>query len=44
MVGEVLQPPDGGIAIGDPVHVVFERIDDDLTLAQWAVDEGRSAR
>jgi uncharacterized OB-fold protein len=44
MVGEVLQPPGGGIAIGDPVRVVFERIDDDLTLAQWAVDEGRSTR
>lgn len=42
MVGEVL----GGreqIAIGAPVQVVFERIDDDLTLAQWAlVDEGRA--
>jgi uncharacterized OB-fold protein len=37
MVGEVLQPPEGGVAIGDPVQVVFERIDDDLTLAQWEV-------
>jgi hypothetical protein len=37
MVGEILEPPDGGIAIGDPVQVVFERIDDDLTLAQWEV-------
>jgi uncharacterized OB-fold protein len=37
MVGEVLAPPEGGVAIGDPVRVVFERIDDDLTLAQWEV-------
>jgi uncharacterized OB-fold protein len=43
MVGEVLAPPGGGIAIGDPVQAVFEKIDDDLTLAQWAPVDGRSA-
>jgi uncharacterized OB-fold protein len=37
MVGEVLAPPEGGVAIGDRVQVVFERIDDDLTLVQWEV-------
>jgi uncharacterized OB-fold protein len=37
MVGEVLSPPEGGLSIGDPVRVVFEKIDDDLTLAQWEV-------
>lgn len=37
MVGEVLSPPEGGVQIGDPVQVVFERIDEDLTLAQWEV-------
>jgi uncharacterized OB-fold protein len=31
MIGEV----GGEIAIGDPVEVWFDRIDDDLTLAQW---------
>lgn len=36
MVGEVLVGQEE-IAIGDPVEVVFERIDDDLTLAQWEV-------
>jgi len=36
MVGEVLDAPES-ISIGDPVQVVFERIDDDLTLAQWQV-------
>ncbi len=36
VVGEVQGNRDG-IAIGAPVEVVFERIDDDLTLAQWAV-------
>ena len=44
MVGEILRPTDGGITIGDPVQVVFERIDDDLTLAQWAPIDGRSRR
>lgn len=34
MVGEV---KGGDAAIGDPVQVVFDRIDDDLTLAQWEV-------
>jgi uncharacterized OB-fold protein len=37
MVGEVLAPPEGGLSIGDRVQVVFEKIDDDLTLAQWEV-------
>jgi uncharacterized OB-fold protein len=36
MVGEV-QGGRESIAIGDPVQVAFERIDDDLTLAQWEV-------
>jgi uncharacterized OB-fold protein len=36
MVGEV-QGGREDIAIGSPVQVVFERIDDDLTLAQWEV-------
>ena len=31
MVGEIT----GEIAIGDAVEVLFDRIDDDLTLAQW---------
>ena len=44
MVGEVLAPPEDGIAVGDPVHVVFEKIDDDLTLAQWALGHERSDR
>ncbi|MBO9524468.1 MAG: OB-fold domain-containing protein [Nocardioidaceae bacterium] len=36
MVGEVLSGKEG-IEIGSPVQVVFEKIDDDLTLAQWEV-------
>jgi len=36
MVGEVLGGRDV-IEIGSPVQVVFEKIDDDLTLAQWEV-------
>ena len=36
MVGEVQGNRDA-VAIGAPVEVVFEKIDDDLTLAQWAV-------
>ncbi|MGO4257250.1 bifunctional MaoC family dehydratase N-terminal/OB-fold nucleic acid binding domain-containing protein [Marmoricola sp. RAF53] len=36
MVGEV-QGNRENIAIGAPVRVVFEQIDDDLTLAQWEV-------
>ena len=36
IVGEVQGNRDQ-IAIGAPVEVVFEKIDDDLTLAQWAV-------
>ncbi len=36
MIGEV-QGNRESIAIGAPVEVVFEKIDDDLTLAQWAV-------
>jgi hypothetical protein len=31
MIGEI----SGEVAIGDPVEVVFDRIDDDVTLAQW---------
>lgn len=38
IVGEVQGNRDQ-IAIGAPVEVVFEKIDDDLTLAQWAVVE-----
>ncbi len=37
MVGEVRGDHEP-VAVGDPVQVVFERIDDDLTLAQWEVD------
>ena len=41
MVGEIPVSTEldhrGGVAIGDPVQVVFEKIDDDLTLAQWEV-------
>lgn len=33
MVGEVAGP--GEIAIGDAVEVWFDRLDDDITLAQW---------
>jgi uncharacterized OB-fold protein len=49
MVGEVVstdldQQSAGGVAIGDPVQAVFERIDDDLTLVQWAPVSERSAR
>jgi uncharacterized OB-fold protein len=36
MVGEVMAGRED-LAIGDPVQVVFEKIDDDLTLAQWEV-------
>lgn len=36
MVGEV-QANREEVRIGAPVEVVFEKIDDDLTLAQWAV-------
>lgn len=36
MVGEVQAGRDH-IAIGSPVQVAFEKIDDELTLAQWAV-------
>ena len=39
MVGEV-HGGEASIAIGDPVQVAFEKIDDDLTLAQWAVIGG----
>lgn len=39
MVGELVGGD--GVQIGDDVEVVFERIDDDLTLAQWRpVTEG----
>jgi uncharacterized OB-fold protein len=42
MVGEILASTEldhgeGGLSIGDHVQVVFEKIDDDLTLAQWKV-------
>lgn len=36
MIGEVKGGRDD-IAIGSPVQVVFEKIDDELTLAQWEV-------
>lgn len=36
MIGEVQGGRDD-IAIGSPVQVVFEKIDDELTLAQWEV-------
>lgn len=36
IVGEIQANRDQ-VAIGAPVEVVFEKIDDDLTLAQWAV-------
>jgi hypothetical protein len=36
MIGEVQGRRDE-IAVGAPVQVVFEKIDDDLTLAQWEV-------
>jgi len=42
MVGAVRSE---GLEIGAPVHVVFDRIDDELTLASWetsVVEEGRS--
>jgi uncharacterized OB-fold protein len=36
MIGEVSgSQEDGALAIGDPIEVWFERIDDDVTLAQW---------
>jgi uncharacterized OB-fold protein len=38
MVGEV-QGNREQIAVGAPVEVVFEKIDDDLTMAQWSVVE-----
>jgi uncharacterized OB-fold protein len=41
MIGEV-QGSEASFDIGDPVQVVFERIDDNLTLAQWALVEGRT--
>lgn len=37
MVGEILTPPSGGVEIGDAVRIVFEHIDDEVTLAQWEV-------
>jgi uncharacterized OB-fold protein len=36
MVGELMTGREH-VAVGTPVQVVFEKIDDDLTLAQWAV-------
>ncbi len=35
MIGEITGPEEGRVAIGDPVEVMFDRIDDDVTLAQW---------
>ncbi|MGI9084912.1 MAG: OB-fold domain-containing protein [Aeromicrobium sp.] len=35
MVGEISGPGESTVAIGDPVEVWFDRIDDDVTLAQW---------
>jgi uncharacterized protein len=43
MVGEV-HAGEETISIGDPVEVVFERIDDDLTLAQWSVGDAGAGR
>lgn len=43
MIGEVQAGRDA-IRIGAPVRVAFEKIDDDLTLAQWALaEEGNGA-
>lgn len=38
MVGNVVGCPPADVHIGMPVHVTFERIDDDLTLPQWTPD------
>jgi len=35
MIGEITGPDDGTVEIGDPVEVWFDRIDDEVTLAQW---------
>jgi uncharacterized protein len=43
MVGEVRDAPDVPLDIGTPVSVAFERIDDELTLAAWRVDQGGAA-
>lgn len=37
MVGAVSAPDGHDLAIGDPVHATFDRIDDDLTLVSWRV-------
>lgn len=39
MVGAVRSPDGTEVAISTPVHVVFDRIDDDLTLASWATGD-----
>ncbi|MEO5662113.1 MAG: OB-fold domain-containing protein [Nocardioides sp.] len=39
MVGAVRSPDGTEVAIGTPVHVVFDRIDDNLTLASWSTSE-----
>ena len=36
MIGEVKGGRES-IAVGSPVQVVFDKIDDELTLAQWEV-------
>jgi uncharacterized OB-fold protein len=44
MVGAVRASEGAPLEIGAPVHVVFDRIDDELTLASWetsVVEEGR---
>jgi acyl dehydratase len=43
MVGNVIGCPPADVHIGMPVHVTFERIDDDLTLPQWAPGGDRAA-
>ncbi|WP_310528441.1 OB-fold domain-containing protein [Nocardioides sp.] len=44
MVGAVRSPDGAALAIDAPVHVVFDRIDDDLTLASWETGPGRRVR
>ncbi len=43
MVGAVRTPDGAALEIGAPVHVVFDRIDDDLTLASWEIGLDRGS-